>query len=173
VVAATIIVVAALAAVSESVLPLTFAVVLAVVFQPAIEILVHHRFKPTIAVGLVVVGLLALLTGVVGVFYRLGPEPNAVLDRILLSAPAMAGEEARAGEADPAELSHHISGVSAMRDPPGHWAANTVLNPCGGMLAAGWGACLVPAPAKLSMVRTAWKVWGAGIQAAGTTEKPC
>jgi predicted PurR-regulated permease PerM len=59
VVAATIIVVAALAAVSEIVLPLTFAVVLAVVFQPAVGILVHHRFKPAIAAGLVVVGLLA------------------------------------------------------------------------------------------------------------------
>jgi hypothetical protein len=65
VVAATIIVVAALAAVSEIVLPLTFAVVLAVVFQPAVEILAHHRFRPTIAAGLVVVGLLALMTGVV------------------------------------------------------------------------------------------------------------
>jgi hypothetical protein len=65
VVAATIIVVAALAAVSEIVLPLTFAVVLAVIFQPAVEILVHHRFKPTIAAGLVVVGLLALMAGVV------------------------------------------------------------------------------------------------------------
>ena len=64
-VAATIIVVAALAAVSEIVLPLTFAVVLAVVFQPAVGILVHHRFKPAIAAGLVVVGLLALMTGVV------------------------------------------------------------------------------------------------------------
>jgi predicted PurR-regulated permease PerM len=64
-VAATIIVVAALAAVSEIVLPLTFAVVLAVVFQPAVGILVHHRFKPAIAAGLVVVGLLALMAGVV------------------------------------------------------------------------------------------------------------
>ena len=63
--AATIIVVAALAAVSEIVLPLTFAVVLAVIFQPVVEILVRHRFKPTIAAGLVVVGLLALMTGVV------------------------------------------------------------------------------------------------------------
>ena len=63
--AATIIVVAALAAVSEIVLPLTFAAVLAVIFQPVVEILVRHRFKPTIAAGLVVVGLLALMTGVV------------------------------------------------------------------------------------------------------------
>ena len=63
--AATVIVVAALAAVSEIVLPLTFAAVLAVIFQPVVEILVRHRFKPTIAAGLVVVGLIALMTGVV------------------------------------------------------------------------------------------------------------
>ena len=65
VIAATTIVVAALAAVSEIVLPLMFAAVLAVIFKPAVEILVHRRFKPALAAGLVVVGLLALMTGVV------------------------------------------------------------------------------------------------------------
>ena len=54
-------------------------------------------------------------TAVVGIFFRLGPEPNALLDRILLSAPATAGEEVHAGEASPAELFHHISGVRATR----------------------------------------------------------
>ena len=49
-------------------------------------------------------------TAVVGVFYRRGPDPNPVLDKILLSAPATAGEEAHAGEASPAELFHHIRG---------------------------------------------------------------
>jgi carbonic anhydrase len=38
-------------------------------------------------------------TAVVGVFYRRGPDPNAVLDRILLSAPDTVGEEVHAGEA--------------------------------------------------------------------------
>jgi carbonic anhydrase len=38
-------------------------------------------------------------TAVVGVFYHRGPHPNPVLDRILLSAPETAGEEAYAGEA--------------------------------------------------------------------------
>jgi hypothetical protein len=38
-------------------------------------------------------------TAVVGVFYRRGPDPNAVLDRILLSAPDTASEEVHAGEA--------------------------------------------------------------------------
>jgi carbonic anhydrase len=57
-------------------------------------------------------------TAVVGIFFRLGPEPNALLDRILLSAPATAGEEVHAGEASPAELFHHIRGVRATRRGP-------------------------------------------------------
>jgi putative heme transporter len=65
VVAATI-VVAALGAVSEIVLPLTFAAVLAVIFKPAVGILERHRVKPTLAAILLgLLGLLALLTGVI------------------------------------------------------------------------------------------------------------
>ena len=52
-------------------------------------------------------------TAVVGVFFRFGPEPNAVLDTILLSAPATAGDEVHAGKASPAELFQDITGVSA------------------------------------------------------------
>jgi hypothetical protein len=43
------------------------------------------------------------------------PDPNAVLDRILLSAPDTAGEEVHAGEASEAALFRHLRGVSAMR----------------------------------------------------------
>jgi carbonic anhydrase len=57
-------------------------------------------------------------TAVVGVFYRLGSEPNALLDRILLSAPETAGEEVTAGEASPAEMFHHIGDVSAKQGGP-------------------------------------------------------
>ena len=57
-------------------------------------------------------------TAVVGVFYRLGDEPNALLDRILLSAPVTAGEEVNAGEGSPAELFNHIGDVSAKRGGP-------------------------------------------------------
>jgi carbonic anhydrase len=57
-------------------------------------------------------------TAVVGVFYRRGRDSNAVLDKILLSAPETAGEEAHAGEASPAELFRHIKGVSAKRGGP-------------------------------------------------------
>ncbi len=64
-VVATIIVVTALGAVSEIVLPLTFAAVLAVVFKPLVGSLRRHGFKPTLAAGLIVLGLLALMAGVV------------------------------------------------------------------------------------------------------------
>jgi putative heme transporter len=64
-VAAATIVVAALGAVSEIVLPLTFAAVLAVIFKPAVGILERHRVKPTLAASLILLGLLALLTGVI------------------------------------------------------------------------------------------------------------
>jgi carbonic anhydrase len=50
-------------------------------------------------------------TAVVGALYRLGGEPNALLDRVLLAAPPTAGEEAKAGEASPAELLDDLEGV--------------------------------------------------------------
>ena len=62
--AATIIVVAALSAVSEILLTLLFAAVLAVIFKPLVGRLVRRGFKPTLAAGLVVLSLLALMTGV-------------------------------------------------------------------------------------------------------------
>ena len=55
------------------------------------------------------------VTAVVGVFFNIASDPNPLLDRILLSAPATAGEEVLAGEASPAELFHHLRGVRARR----------------------------------------------------------
>jgi putative heme transporter len=62
---AAIIVFTALAAVSEIVLPMTFAAVLAVVFKPLVGTLQRHNLKPSLAAGLVVLGLLALVVAVV------------------------------------------------------------------------------------------------------------
>ena len=64
-VVASIIVVVALGAVSEIVLPMTFAAVLAVMFKPLVGNLARHRVKPSLAAGLVVLGLLVLMGGVV------------------------------------------------------------------------------------------------------------
>jgi predicted PurR-regulated permease PerM len=69
-VVAAIIVAAALGAVSEIVLPLTFAAVLAVIFKPAVAVLERHRVKPTLAAGLIVLGLLALMTAVIAATVR-------------------------------------------------------------------------------------------------------
>ena len=59
-VVATVIVVTALGAVSEIVLPLLFAAVLAVIFKPLVGKLERRGLKPTLAAGLIVLGLLAL-----------------------------------------------------------------------------------------------------------------
>lgn len=64
-VVATAIVVVALAAVSEIVLPLTFAAVLAVIFKPLVGRLEGHGLKHTLAAGVIVLGLVALMTVVV------------------------------------------------------------------------------------------------------------
>ena len=60
-VVAMIILFTAFAAVSEIALPLLFAAVLAVVFKPLANNLEKHRIKPTLAAGLVVLGLIALM----------------------------------------------------------------------------------------------------------------
>jgi len=52
------------------------------------------------------------------VFFRIGSEPNPILDRILLAAPVTAGQEVSAGEASPAELFRDIKGVSTRRGGP-------------------------------------------------------
>ena len=58
------------------------------------------------------------VTAVVGVFFTVGPDPNPLLDTILLAAPETAGEEVTAGKSSPAELFRHISGVSTTRGSP-------------------------------------------------------
>jgi predicted PurR-regulated permease PerM len=130
VVAATIIVVAALGAVSEIVLPLTFAAVLAVIFKPAVGVLQRHRVKPTIAAGLVVLGLLALMAGVVVATVRgvteqtdqIGASVDAALgnlvdslgvDQASLDAARTATESAAPMITD-GFLTHLVSGVSTL-----------------------------------------------------------
>jgi len=61
---AAIIVAFALSAVSEIALPMTFAAVLAIVFKPLVGTLQRHKLKPSLAAGVIVLGLLALMVGV-------------------------------------------------------------------------------------------------------------
>ena len=86
-VVAAAIVFAALGAVSEIVLPMTFAAVLAVIFKPLVGTLERHQVKPTLAAGLVVLGLLVLMGGVLvgtvrGVIEQ-ADEISAVTDKAL------------------------------------------------------------------------------------------
>ena len=79
--AAAIIVVAALSAVSEILLPLLFAAVLAVIFKPLVGRLVRRGFKPSLAAGLIVLGLLAVMIVV------LVGTVRGVLDQRMRSVP--------------------------------------------------------------------------------------
>ena len=62
--AAAVIVVVVLGALSEIVLPMLLAVVLAIMFRPLVGVLQRHKLKPSLAAGAVVLGLLLLMTGV-------------------------------------------------------------------------------------------------------------
>ena len=85
---ATIIIATALGAVSEIVLPLLFAAVLAVVFKPLVRKLERRGLKPTLAAGVVVLGLLALMTvvvvatarGIIAQRDEIGASVDAALD---------------------------------------------------------------------------------------------
>jgi len=106
-VVAMIIVVAALGAVSEIVLPLTFAAVLAIVFKPLVGILQRHRFRPTLAAGVVVLGLLALMTLVVVATVRgvaeqtdqIGAAVDAALDKAAEQTDAVGVDQAALDQA--------------------------------------------------------------------------
>jgi predicted PurR-regulated permease PerM len=129
-VVAAIIVVTALGAVSEIVLPLTFAAVLAVIFKPMVGSLRSRGLKPTLAAGLIVLGLLALMTAVVvatvqGVIDQreeISASVDAAKDNAVesLGVDPAALEEAQAAteEAGPAIaegfLTHLISGVHSL-----------------------------------------------------------
>jgi putative heme transporter len=91
-VAATAIVVTALGAVSEIVLPAVFAAVLAVVFKPLVGKLERRGLKLTLAAGVVVLGLAALMTVVAVVTVRgivqQRDEIGASVDAALANASA-------------------------------------------------------------------------------------
>jgi len=111
-VAATIIIVTALSAISEIMLPLLFAAVLAVIFKPMVGKLNRRGFKPTLAAGLVVLGLIALMVvvlvstvrGVVDQTDEIGASVDAAIanasDELAIDQASM--DEARAATEDAA-----------------------------------------------------------------------
>jgi putative heme transporter len=111
-VAATIIIVTALSAISEIMLPLLFAAVLAVIFKPMVGKLKRRGFKPTLAAGLVVLGLIALMVvvlvstvrGVVDQTDEIGASVDAAIanasDELAIDQASM--DEARAATEDAA-----------------------------------------------------------------------
>ena len=129
-VAATVIVVIAFGAVSEIVLPLLFAAVLAVVFKPLVGYLGRHGLKPTLGAGLVVLGLLALMTlvvvatvhGVIQQTDEIGVSFDAAIDKAVeelnIDEDALNDARAAAEETSPAVaegfVTRVVSGVNAL-----------------------------------------------------------
>ncbi len=125
-----IILASALGAVSEIVLPMTFAAVLAIIFKPMLGSLGRRGVNPTLAAGIVVLGLLLLMTGVIVATVRgvtdqmsqIGDSVDAAADTASasFSIDPAALEQARAAarEAAPAVegglLTHLVSGVSSL-----------------------------------------------------------
>jgi predicted PurR-regulated permease PerM len=89
VVLATIIIVTAFGYVSEILLPLLFAAVLAVIFKPTVGSLQRRGLKPSLAAGLIVLGLLVLMAvvmvatvkGVLDQSDEIGASVNAAIDK--------------------------------------------------------------------------------------------
>ncbi len=106
VVVATIIVVTAFGYVSEILLPLLFAAVLAVIFKPTIGSLQRRGLKPSLAAGLIVLGLLILMAvvlvatvrGVLDQTDEIGASVDAAIDNASdeLSIDQSSLEDARA-----------------------------------------------------------------------------
>ena len=106
VVVATIIVVTAFGYVSEILLPLLFAAVLAVIFKPTIGSLQRRGLKPSLAAGLIVLGLLLLMAvilvatvrGVLDQTDEIGASVDAAIDSASdeLSIDQSSLEDARA-----------------------------------------------------------------------------
>ena len=130
VVVATGIVVTALSAVSEIILPLLFAAVLAVIFKPLVGRLTRYRLKPSLAAGLIVLGLLVLMTfvvvatvrGIVDQTDEIGASVDAAIDNasdeLNVDPDSLNDAKAATQEASPmiAEgvLTAFVSGVNSL-----------------------------------------------------------
>ena len=102
--AAAVIVVIVLGALSEIVLPMTFAAVLAIIFKPLVGVLQRHKLKPTLAAGVVVLGLLLLMAGVVVATVKGVIEQADQIGEVTDEAVANAAEQLDAVGVDQAAL---------------------------------------------------------------------
>ena len=102
--AAAVIVVIVLGALSEIVLPMLFAAVLAIIFKPLVGVLQRHNLKPTLAAGLVVLGLLLLMAGVVVATVRGVTDQADQIGEVTDEALANAAEQLDVAGVDPAAL---------------------------------------------------------------------
>ena len=130
VVAATVIVVVAFGAVSEIVLPLLFAAVLAVIFKPLVGNLERRGLKSTLGAGLIVLGLLALMAlvmvatvrGVIQQTDGIGDSVDAAMDKavdeLAIDEEALEDAKTAAEQTSPAVaegfLTKVVSGVDAL-----------------------------------------------------------
>ena len=101
---AAVIVVIVLGAVSEIVLPMLFAAVLAIMFRPLLGVLERHNLKPTLAAGLVVLGLLLLMGGVIVATARGVIDQADQISTVTDEALANAAEQVDVAGVDPAAL---------------------------------------------------------------------
>jgi putative heme transporter len=99
-----VVIVFALAAVSEIVLPLTFAAVLAVVFKPLAGMLQRRGLKPSLAAGLVVLGLAALMAFVLVATVRGVTDQAGQLSDVANSAVSELDTQAGTTGVDPAAI---------------------------------------------------------------------
>ena len=103
-VVAAVIVVIALGAVSEIALPMTFAAVLAISFKPLVGVLQRHNVKPSLAAGLVVLGLLALGVGVLVATVRGVADQTDQISEVTDQAIANAADQLDVAGIDQAAL---------------------------------------------------------------------
>ena len=101
---AAVIVVIVLGAVSEIVLPMLFAAVLAIIFKPLVGVLERHKIKPSLAAGLIVLGLLLLMLAVLVATARGVIDQADQIGSVTDEALANAAEQLDVAGVDPAAL---------------------------------------------------------------------
>jgi predicted PurR-regulated permease PerM len=101
---AAVIVVIVLGAVSEIALPMLFAAVLAIMFRPLVGVLQQHKIKPTLAAGLVVLGLLLLMLVVIVATARGVIDQADQIGEVTDDALANAAEQLDVAGVDPQAL---------------------------------------------------------------------